>query len=106
MDGAVGHDDCEVADDEIYLSILMGYRNCYRHYMALLGYKVTCTPNGSIMIEGKGGKAVSNDEFISFASYFSKWKKDYPQLKVCRPAKDICAYCFTFMTVQPKTSRH
>jgi hypothetical protein len=61
-----------VADDEVYHPIAMGYCNCYRRYMALLGYKVTCTPNGSIMIEGEGGKAVNNDEFVSFASYFSK----------------------------------
>ncbi len=64
-----------MADDEVYLPISMGYHNCYRRYMALLGYKVTCTPNGSIVIEGEGGKTINNDEFVLFASCFSKWKK-------------------------------
>ena len=46
--------------------------------------------------KGEGGKEVKNDDFVSFTSYFSKWKKDSPQLKVSRPVKDICTYCFTF----------
>ena len=106
VNGAAGHNNREVADDEVYLPISMGYRNCYRRYMALLGYKVTCTPNGSIVIEGEGGKEVKNDEFVSFASYFSKWKKDYPQLKVNKPAEDICAYCFTFANRHRYLARH
>jgi hypothetical protein len=78
VDGAGGHDNGEVEDDEVYLLISMGYPNCYRRYMALLGYKVTYTPNGSIMIEGEGGNAVNNDEFVSFASYFPSGKKTTP----------------------------
>ena len=39
VDGAAGHNNHEVADDEVYLPILMGYHNCYGCYMALLGYK-------------------------------------------------------------------
>ncbi len=74
--------------------------------MDLLGYKVTCTPNGLIMIEGEGGKAVNIDEFISFVSYFSKSKKDSPQLKVSRPADNICAYCFTFANRHRYLARH
>ncbi len=96
VNGAVGHNKREVVDDEVYLPILMGYHNCYRHYMALLGYKVTYSLNGLIVIEGEGGKDINCDEFVLFASYFSKWKKDYPQQKVSRLAKDICGYYFTF----------
>ena len=78
VDGAIGYNNREVANDEVYLPILMGYCNCYRCYMALLGYKVTCTPNGLVVIEGEGGKFINNDEFVSFGSYFSKWKKTTP----------------------------
>ena len=39
VDGAAGHNNHEVADDEVYLPISMGYCNCYRCYMALVGYK-------------------------------------------------------------------
>ncbi len=78
MDGAVGHDNREVADDEVYLPMSVRYRNCSRHYMALLGYKVTCTLNGLIMIEGEGGTAINNDEFVSFALYFPSGKKTTP----------------------------
>ena len=31
VNGAVGHNNHEVADDEVYLPILMGYHNCCRH---------------------------------------------------------------------------
>ncbi len=76
VDGAVGHNNHEVVDDAVYLPISMGYFHCYICSMALLGYKVTCTPNGSIVIEGEGGKEVKNDDFVSFTSYFSKWKTE------------------------------
>ena len=89
----------------VYLSISMGYRNCYRRYMALLGYKVTCKPNGAIVVEGEGGKEIDLNEFVSFACYYAKWKKDFPQLKVSRPVEDICQYCYTFANQHRYLSR-
>lgn len=80
----------------VYLPITMGYRNCYRRYMASLGYEVTCKPNGAIMIDGMNGKVVDPEEFVSLSTYCSIWKREYPQLKVSRPVEDICQYCYIF----------
>ena len=33
-------------------------------------------------------------------------EKDYPQLKVSRPAEDICAYCFTFANHHRYLAQH
>ena len=58
VDGVAGRTNREEAEEMVYLPISMGYRNCYRRYMSLLGYKVTCKPNGSIVVEGEGGKPI------------------------------------------------
>jgi hypothetical protein len=36
VDGLQGHSNCEVAIDQVYLLILMGYRSCYKRYMLSL----------------------------------------------------------------------
>ena len=33
---------------------------------------------------------------MSYPTYFNKWKRDYPNLKVSRPVEDICNLCYTF----------
>ncbi len=75
----------------VYLPISMGYRNFYWRYMALLGYKVTCKPNGSIVVEGERGKEIDSNKFVLFACFYSKWKKDSPQLKGSRPMEGSTA---------------
>ena len=67
----------------------MGYRNGYKRYMFNLGYDVSCAPNGAVVVKGIQGKAVNPKEFVSFVTYYRKWRKDYPQLKVSRPVEDI-----------------
>ena len=37
VDGMGGHDNRNASVDVTYLPISMGYRSCYRRYMALLG---------------------------------------------------------------------
>ena len=64
--------------------------------MAGLGYKVSSRPNGGVIVEGINGKPIDRTEFVSFVTYFRKWKSEYPQLKVSRPVEDICQYCFVF----------
>lgn len=84
------------SDTFVYLPVSFGFRPCYKRYMAKMGYKVSCRPNGGIIVEGIDGKPINRDEFVSFATYCRKWKSDYPQLKVSRPVEDICQYCFVF----------
>jgi hypothetical protein len=60
--------------------------------MESLGYKVTVGPNGSLKAEGADG----TEDAVALSTYYTKWKTDYPSLKVSWPAQDICYYCYTF----------
>ncbi len=82
--------------DVMYLPILMGYRVCYRRYIASLGYDVQTTATGALKIKKEDGSAINNGEFVSYPTYFKKWKRDYPNLKVSRLVEDICNLCYTF----------
>jgi hypothetical protein len=100
VDGEQGHTNRgeSVVDSNtfVYLPLSFGFRPCYKRYMAGMGYKVSCRPNGGIIVEGIDGKPINREEFVSFATYCRKWKLDYPHLKVSRPVEDICQYCFVF----------
>ncbi len=50
--------------------------------------------------------ANANDEqdFVTFPTYWSKWKTLYPHMKVSPPAEDICGYCYTFANEQQTLS--
>ena len=83
-----------------YLPILMGFRYCYKRYMA--GFQVTVRSNakGATIVEGAEGNVVDKALFFSISTYFYFWKRNFPQLKISRPVEDICPYCFAF------TNRH
>jgi hypothetical protein len=88
-------------EGNVYLPIHMGYRNCYYRYMESLGYRVTVGPNGTLTVKEDTTSSANNDEedehdYITFPTYWSKWKMLYPHMKVSRPAEDICGYCYTF----------
>ncbi len=99
VDGVAGLANRDDTTDMVYLPILIGYRNCYKRYMAGNGYKVRSNPNGAIIAEAEAEVEVEGGEgkdYVSIATYFKFWKREYPHLKICRPAKDICVYCFAF----------
>jgi hypothetical protein len=87
-------------DNERYLPMSMGYRNCYKRYLASLGYtNVRSTASGAFILgEREDGEAVDsgNHDFVSFPTYYYKWKTSFPKLKVSNPIEDICAYCYAF----------
>ena len=68
VDGVQGHANrdkgtvnCdEVTVDMIHLPMTMGYRNCYKCYMASLDYNVSSTAQGGLIVTGVGGKAVDS----------------------------------------------
>ncbi len=64
--------------------------------MASLGYDVETTSTGAFRIKKEDGSAIDIGEFVSYPTYFNKWKRDYPNLKVSRPVEDICNLCYTF----------
>ena len=80
----------------VYLPISMGYQNCYKRYMHSLGYKIRCKPDGAFIVDGIVDGKSSDHGYISYLAYYMKWKREYPQLKVSRPAEDICNHCFVF----------
>ena len=57
--------------DMVYLPISMGYQNCYRGYMALLGYKVRSLPNGETVVEGEDGEAVNSANYVLLYTTFT-----------------------------------
>jgi hypothetical protein len=85
-------------DNERYLPMSMGYLNCYKRYLALLGYtNVRSTASGAFILgEREDGEAVDSGDFVSFPTYYYKWKTSFPKLKVSKPIEDICAYCYAF----------
>jgi hypothetical protein len=38
----------------------------------------------------------NESDFVTFPTYYYKWKTNFPKLKVSKPVKDICAYCYAF----------
>ena len=83
VDGVqAGQTNCKDTADMVYLPILMGYRNCYKRYIVLLGYNVRSLPNGGTVVEGEDSDEVNSANFVLLTTYFFTWKRDYPSLKV------------------------
>jgi hypothetical protein len=99
MQARVNRDD---DDNARYLPMSMGYRNCYKRYIASLGYtNVRTTASGAfIMGEQEDGEVVDSGDFVTFPTYYYKWKTNFPKLKVSKQVKDICAYCYAFANHQ------
>jgi hypothetical protein len=52
---------------------------------------------GAFKISRNDGGRIDNGEFVSYTTYYLKWKRDYPNLKVSRPVEDICNICYMFV---------
>ena len=96
VDGMGSHKNRDASLDVTYLPISLAYRPCYRRYMSSLGYITETTATGAFKIRKEDGSAVNTGEFVSFPTYHTKWKRDYPNLKASRPVEDICNLCYTF----------
>jgi hypothetical protein len=94
--------------DLIYLPISMGYRSCYKRYMKALGYDVRTTAMGGFVVTAADdeGKEVDPGEYVTFPTYFSLWKRDFNNLKVSRPAEDICKDCYVFANRHRHLAHH
>jgi hypothetical protein len=82
VNGMQGHANHDNSLDVTYLPLSMGYRSCYKRYMASLGYVVRMTAMGAYIVMGEDGKEVDAGEYCSFPTYFNLWKHDFPDLKV------------------------
>ena len=97
VDGMQGRTNRDNDDEAIFLPRYMGYRNCYKRYMASLGYNVRTTGSGVTIVEPReDGEPEDPSEYVSFPSYFYKWKEHFPQLRVSKAMEDICQYCYAF----------
>ncbi len=56
VNGMQGHANCDNSINVTYLPISMGYRSCYKRYMALLGYTVRTTEMGDFIVTGGARK--------------------------------------------------
>jgi hypothetical protein len=106
-------------EDAEYLAPCWSKRQCYYNFCASRGVKVVSNSRGARIMsriepeeeEEDAGNNSSNsssddDEFFdagndhpkvpSWGAYLSFWNKEYPNLKVSRPAEDICGYCYKF----------
>jgi hypothetical protein len=65
VDGMQGHANCYNSINVTYLPISMGYRSCYKQYMASLGYAVRTTEMGAFIVMGGGGGVVRKYMLVS-----------------------------------------
>jgi len=107
VDGIGGHANRDDNIEVIYLPISMGYRSCYKRYMKALGYNVRTTAMGGFAVTvDDEGKEVDPGDYVSFPTYFSLWKRDFNNLKVSRPAEDICKDCYVFANRHRHLAHH
>ena len=89
VDGERGLANSEDTNGNTYLPISMGFHNWYYRYMESHEYKVTVGPNETLTAECADR---IKESCVAFSTYYTKWKMDYPSLKVSRPDEDIRYY--------------
>jgi hypothetical protein len=106
VDGMGGHVNRDDNIDVTYLPISMGYRSCYKRYMKALGYDIRTTGTGGLVVTAEEGKEANPGEYVSFPTYYNMWKRDFKNLKVSRPAEDICKDCYVFANRHRHLAHH
>ncbi len=107
-----------------YLSPHWSKRQCYYKFCASMGVEVKSNSKGNVLMlmmpRAEENKVENNDDDDdssststtigelgdnlqasacvppSWKSYRRFWSTNYPNLKVSRPAEDICSYCYKF----------
>lgn len=82
-------------DKAKYLPPYLTKRGCYASFCLERGVKIT-TDNRGCTIETPADDKTDVQNIPSFSAYLSFWNREYDDLKVSRPAEDICAHCFKF----------
>jgi hypothetical protein len=86
-------------DKSEYLAPNWSKRRCYAKYCRTKGVEVSTTNRGTIIkkpLAGLGEEGAAMQRVPSWGAYLSFWTKRYANLKVSRPAEDICQYCYVF----------
>ncbi|KAG7344887.1 hypothetical protein IV203_032418 [Nitzschia inconspicua] len=83
-------------DGLIYLPPFFTVRKCYAQYCyQKRGVIITTSNKGNV----RAAPAVDGEELNSFPSwkgYWTYWRDHYPNLKVRKPTRDICNFCYKF----------
>jgi hypothetical protein len=74
--------------------------------MKALGYDVRTTATGGLVVTAEEGKEADPGEYVSLPTYFNMWKQDFINLKVSRPAEDICKECYVFANRHRHRANH
>jgi hypothetical protein len=77
-----------------YLAPDFSKRQCYYKCCATRGANVTANNKGTLSFEDIDG--MTHLPTPSWSAYHTFWMKEYPTLRVSRPAEDICSYCYVF----------
>jgi hypothetical protein len=75
--------------------------------MKALGYNVRTTAMGGFVVTAEDeGKEVDPGAYVTFPTYLNLWKRDFKNLKVSRPAEDICKDCYVFANRHRHLAHH
>ena len=94
-------------NEEVYLPLSSGYRPCYYRYMRDIGYIAKPDAKGRVKITTDPKFEGDMEQcYIDLRTYVRIWKRDYPKLKVSKPAEDICELCFRFANRHRFLAKH
>jgi hypothetical protein len=75
--------------------------------MKALGYNVRTTAMGGFVVTAEDeGNEIDPGAYVTFPTYLNLWKRDFKNLKVSRPAEDICKDCYVFANRHRHLAHH
>jgi hypothetical protein len=60
----------------------------------------------AFIVMGEDVKEVDTGKYCSFPTYFNRWKRDFPELRVSWPVEDICKDCYIFANCHRYLANH
>jgi hypothetical protein len=85
-------------DDTLYFGSSWMQQDCYKQYCHERGYQVETSSVGIIKLIAIGldPDAEEKKSCIAWPTFYNYWKREYPKLRVSKPAEDICGQCYIF----------
>lgn len=93
--------------DTVDLPSYMTKRGLYRQFCWYRGVKVTTSSKGTPIMEKRTDPGWSDNteplRCISWSTFRRFWRRNYGQLRIQKPIKDICGECFKYAINNKKT---
>jgi hypothetical protein len=83
-------------DDALYLGPAWTKQDCYMCNCDIQGYKLETSSTGKTTLIPVALDDEERKPCITWSTFLAFWKKEYPKLRVSKPAKDICGQCYIF----------